>query len=124
MADLTPDTFCVRHVQNPTVGKCDRCGRSFCAECRTEDLAADKVYCSEECREADRSVEVVSTLVDDETLLQGFERPYGAGLRTWWRSLAPLSGNIVPLAVISGVMYAIWGTSLVEMLPAGSAPIT
>ena len=116
MVDLTMDAYCARHPQIQSVGNCDRCGKSFCAECRVEDIAAEKIYCSKECHGMERKVETDTQLTDDQGLLQGYESPYRTGMRTWWRSLRPLSISIAPIAVIAAVMSAIPGT-LLEAAP-------
>lgn len=113
MVDLTMDSYCARHPQIQSVGNCDRCGKSFCAECRVEDIAADKIYCSEECHAMERNVETDTQLTDDQELLRGYEHPISTGTRTWWRSLRPLSISIAPIAVIVAVISAI-PTTLLE----------
>ncbi len=123
MVDVTMDTYCVRHPQIQSVGNCDRCGKSFCAECRIEDIAAEKIYCSKECHGMERKVENDTQLTSDQALLQGYESPHSVGMRTWRRSLRALSISIAPLAVITAVIFAIWGTSLEAVLSQGGSII-
>ncbi len=102
MSELTVSEFCGTHVGAAASGSCERCGRAFCDECRVEDLGAERVFCSEACRDAERAVSSTPDR-DDHDLIAGYLEPVSTGWRSWTASLALLSRTIAPLALLAAL---------------------
>lgn len=121
MTDLTPGAICARHPGKASAGTCDRCGKSFCGECRVEDVAAERVYCSDECRNAERATRP-DTRTDD-ALLQGYSHPILVGARSWARSLGPVTAAVGPIAGGAAVLTLLFGGFAAKSGPGYNSPL-
>jgi hypothetical protein len=119
MTDLTMDAICSRHPGNPSTGFCDRCRRSYCGECRVEDVAADGAYCSEACRDSDPGTEGGARATDD-VLLRGYDHPIGTGARNWARSLRSITAAAGPLAGFAMIFTLLSGGFAGETVLSGA----
>lgn len=111
MSNPTPNAPCAEHPERMAVAACDRCGRPVCEECKVELVAAERVYCSQGCREV--SIESV----DNATLRAGLEKPIRIGWSLWVRSMGPIAAIAFSVAIVAAPL--IW---YLEYLELNSAP--
>jgi len=107
--------LCLRHPDTPAIGSCARCGASYCGACSVAALAAERVYCSPECRDVD--ARTGTTLgVDDRALAAGYNRPIGLGWKLFLRSIPVVAGHVWPVAVAMALVLWLGGSSALEAI--------
>lgn len=103
MAELMSREMCVAHADRLADARCDHCGNPMCNACRIEALAAHEEYCSRDCADTAEADAVVR-------FLGGLDSPFSTGLKLWWRSLAPLTRAVGPVALV--VAIVVWMAGL------------
>ena len=88
---------CLRHPGLPAEGRCARCGAVFCSSCRVAVLAAERAYCSAECRDLEVAFGRDPT-ADASDLARGAERPIRIGWSLTLRSLPAVAKHLSPIA--------------------------
>ncbi len=113
---------CLRHPGSAAAGTCARCGASFCPACAVAALAAERVYCSAECRDLDAGIGVTLG-VDDSVLAAGFTRPIGLGWKLFKASIPLVVQHLWPVALAMSVVLWLGGSSVMDALDADRRPI-
>jgi hypothetical protein len=98
--DITMDNLCATHPGIASTGRCDNCQKAYCDQCRVEDIADDRNYCSATCLNASRTTLDGANLSDDDALYAGYAAPYKTGFRLWARSFKSLTVSLLPLSLI------------------------
>ncbi len=90
------------------------CGRPLCPDCVVEDVAADRVVCSQRCRQVVSEVGAWAPRLTDADLLCALEHPIVEGRRLWVRSLQAVVNQVaipVALAAVAMAVLSSWWTS-------------
>jgi len=74
-----------------------------------EDVAAEKEYCSSECRAGARAAQLEGGLTTDAEMLAAYATPIRSGWKLWFRAMGPLALYTAPAAVVLG--YALTETA-------------
>lgn len=105
MPDATVTPPCARHPGRASVATCSRCAQPLCVQCRVKDVANEQVFCSERCLEAAREGAVEQGTARNKNLRAGLKKPIRTGWALWVRSLGPLVGAVLPVAVVGGSLW-------------------
>lgn len=107
-AKLTTDACCAGHLDRKAIGLCDHCRLPFCTECRVEDVAAGKDFCSEGCQHLHEKAMARKTCPRCSQEIQGdVARCEHCGERVGkgWRVFSAALAALVIAAVIGGGLF-------------------
>ena len=95
---------CARHPHLEAVGWCASCQRPACVRCLVEHRGAERIFCSETCRDSWVPYGGESEPLADEKVVIGEGRPIVTGARLWKRAVGKIALYNAPLAVLAGLV--------------------